>query len=89
VDAFGGITTILEDGDLMIGGAFGVKRLINCAPPIENPRCLTPNHLHFVMRPAGTKIWRAGCIGCSRLVRCYRCKHQTSGRLNEGGRASK
>jgi len=27
-NAFGGITTILEDGDLMIGGAFGIKRLI-------------------------------------------------------------
>ena len=28
-NAFGGITTILEDGDLMIGGAFAVKRLID------------------------------------------------------------
>lgn len=27
-NAFGGITTILEDGDLLIGGAFGVKRVI-------------------------------------------------------------
>jgi hypothetical protein len=27
-NAFGGITTILDDGDLLIGGAFGVKRVI-------------------------------------------------------------
>lgn len=27
-NAFGGITTILEDGDLLIGGAFGIKRII-------------------------------------------------------------
>lgn len=27
-NAFGGITTILEDGDLLIGGAFGIKRVI-------------------------------------------------------------
>jgi hypothetical protein len=27
-NAFGGITTILEDGDLLIGGAFGVKRIV-------------------------------------------------------------
>jgi hypothetical protein len=27
-NAFGGITTILEDGDLMIGGAFGIKRVL-------------------------------------------------------------
>ena len=27
-NAFGGITTILEDGDLLIGGAFAIKRLI-------------------------------------------------------------
>jgi hypothetical protein len=26
-NAYGGITTILEDGDLMIGGLFGIKRL--------------------------------------------------------------
>jgi hypothetical protein len=26
--AFGGITTILEDGDLLIGGAFGIKRVL-------------------------------------------------------------
>jgi hypothetical protein len=30
-NAFGGITTILEDGDLMIGGAFAVKRVIDSA----------------------------------------------------------
>jgi hypothetical protein len=28
-NAFGGITTILEDGDLLIGGAFSIKRLID------------------------------------------------------------
>ncbi|CAN7559611.1 hypothetical protein LJR219_004036 [Phenylobacterium sp. LjRoot219] len=28
-NAFGGITTILQDGDLMIGGAFAVKRVID------------------------------------------------------------
>jgi len=28
-NAFGGITTILEDGDLLIGGAFGIKRVIS------------------------------------------------------------
>ncbi|HEY2711861.1 MAG TPA: hypothetical protein VGI60_05045 [Chthoniobacterales bacterium] len=27
-NAFGGITTILENGDLLIGGAFGIKRVI-------------------------------------------------------------
>jgi hypothetical protein len=27
-NAFGGITTVLEDGDLLIGGAFGIKRVI-------------------------------------------------------------
>ena len=27
-NAFGGITTVLEDGDLLIGGAFGMKRVI-------------------------------------------------------------
>lgn len=27
-NAFGGITTILEDGDLLIGGAFGLKRIV-------------------------------------------------------------
>jgi hypothetical protein len=27
-NAFGGITTILEDGDLLIGGGFGIKRMI-------------------------------------------------------------
>jgi len=27
-NAFGGITTILEDGDLLIGGAFGIKRVV-------------------------------------------------------------
>ena len=27
-NALGGITTILEDGDLLIGGAFGVKRIV-------------------------------------------------------------
>lgn len=27
-NAFGGITTILEDGDLMVGGAFGIKRVL-------------------------------------------------------------
>ncbi len=27
-NAFGGITTVLENGDLLIGGAFGIKRLI-------------------------------------------------------------
>lgn len=27
-NGFGGITTILEDGDLLIGGAFGIKRVI-------------------------------------------------------------
>ncbi len=27
-NGFGGITTILEDGDLMIGGAFGIKRML-------------------------------------------------------------
>ncbi len=27
-NAFGGITTILEDGDLMIGGAFAIKRVL-------------------------------------------------------------
>ncbi|TCU53766.1 hypothetical protein EDF58_11016 [Novosphingobium sp. PhB57] len=27
-NAFGGITTILEDGDLLIGGAFAIKRII-------------------------------------------------------------
>jgi hypothetical protein len=25
---YGGITTILENGDLLIGGAFGIKRVI-------------------------------------------------------------
>ena len=25
-NAFGGITTILDNGDLLIGGAFGIKR---------------------------------------------------------------
>jgi hypothetical protein len=28
-NAFGGITTILENGDLLIGGAFGIKRIIS------------------------------------------------------------
>ena len=28
-NALGGITTILEDGDLLIGGAFAIKRLID------------------------------------------------------------
>jgi hypothetical protein len=27
-NAYGGITTILEDGDLLIGGVFGIKRVI-------------------------------------------------------------
>ena len=27
-NAFGGITTVLEDGDLLIGGAFGLKRIV-------------------------------------------------------------
>ena len=27
-NAFGGITTILKDGDLLIGGAFSIKRVI-------------------------------------------------------------
>ena len=27
-NAFGGITTVLENGDLLIGGAFGIKRII-------------------------------------------------------------
>jgi hypothetical protein len=27
-NAFGGITTVLEGGDLLIGGAFGIKRII-------------------------------------------------------------
>jgi hypothetical protein len=26
-NAFGGITTVLENGDLLIGGAFGIKRV--------------------------------------------------------------
>jgi hypothetical protein len=30
-NALGGITTILEDGDLLIGGAFAIKRLIDAA----------------------------------------------------------
>ena len=28
-NAFGGITTILDDGDLLIGGAFAIKRMID------------------------------------------------------------
>jgi hypothetical protein len=28
-NAFGGITTILEDGDLLIGGALGIKRVMS------------------------------------------------------------
>lgn len=28
-NAFGGITTILENGDLLIGGAFGIKRIVS------------------------------------------------------------
>lgn len=32
-NAFGGITTILDDGDLMIGGAFAVKRLLDTSGP--------------------------------------------------------
>jgi hypothetical protein len=30
-NALGGITTVLEDGDLLIGGAFAIKRLIDAA----------------------------------------------------------
>jgi hypothetical protein len=30
-NALGGITTILEDGDLLIGGAFAIKRLVDAA----------------------------------------------------------
>jgi hypothetical protein len=26
-NAFGGITTVLDNGDLLIGGAFGIKRI--------------------------------------------------------------
>jgi hypothetical protein len=29
MSASGGITTILEDGDLLIGGAFGIKRMVD------------------------------------------------------------
>ena len=28
-NALGGITTVLDDGDLLIGGAFAIKRLID------------------------------------------------------------
>jgi hypothetical protein len=28
-NTFGGITTILDDGDLLIGGAFVIKRMID------------------------------------------------------------
>ncbi len=27
-NAFGGITTVLENGDLLIGGMFGIKRIV-------------------------------------------------------------
>jgi hypothetical protein len=30
-NAVGGITTVLEDGDLLIGGAFAIKRMIDAA----------------------------------------------------------
>ena len=32
-NAFGGITTILDDGDLLIGGAFAIKRMIDGLAP--------------------------------------------------------
>ena len=34
-NAFGGITTILDDGDLLIGGAFAIKRMIDGLAPTE------------------------------------------------------